>query len=53
MTIKLNNDAFLVESFNKNTNFTGENISSTGYCAIQINDVNTLNELSEDTIETI
>lgn len=52
-TIKLNNTEFEVESYNKNTYFTGENIMSNANCSIKVVDMNTLNALVPVAITSI
>ena len=51
--IKLNNKEFEVESYTKNTNFTGDTITSNGYCSFKNVNIEDLNELAETTITTI
>jgi len=52
-TIKFNNTSFEVESYNKNTYFTGESVSSNASCTIKTNDMTTVNALAEDPITSI
>ena len=51
--IKLNDAEFQVESYNKTTTFSGENISSSAYCQVNTDNINTLNELAADPITSI
>ncbi len=52
-TIKFNNTVFEVESYNKNTYFNEDSISSNGSCQIITNNIIELNELAQETITTI
>lgn len=51
--IKINNVEFEVEGYNKNTYFNGGTVTSNGNMTIKVSDMTTLNELAEDTIDTI
>ena len=51
--IKLNQLELRVESYNKNTYFTGENITSTGNCTVITDNMDALNALAEDEITLI
>lgn len=51
--IKLNNVELEVESYNKNTYFSGTVISSNGNCSIKTNNVTVINQLAEGIIDTI
>jgi len=51
--IKFNNTEFEVESYNKNTYFGGETITSNANCNIKVSDMSTLNALAETTITSI
>ena len=51
--IKINNIEFEVEGYNKNTYFSGGTVTSNGNMTIRVSDMTTLNELAEDTIDTI
>ena len=53
-TIKLNNVEFAVESYNKNTTFSGETVSSNGYISFApIDNIDALNTLSQSAITSI
>ena len=52
-TIKFNNTSFEVESYNKNTSFMGETISSSASCTITTNNIELLNTLAQDSITSI
>jgi len=52
-TIKFNNTTFEVTTYNKNTYFGGETITSNASCNIRVNDMATLNALAEEPITTI
>lgn len=51
--IKFNNTEYEVESYSKNTSFSGETIVSNAYCAIITDDVASLNTLAQTTITSI
>ena len=51
--IKLNNSEFEVESYNKSTYFTGENISSTASLVIYAADITALNAEFQQPITSI
>ena len=50
--LKLNEEEFEITSFNKMTFFTDEGIRKTGSCDIQVDNVATIEEMSEDEITT-
>ena len=52
-TIKFNDTSFEVESYNKNTSFMGETISSSASCTINTNNIESLNALAQDSITSI
>jgi len=53
-TIIFNDTAsFEVESYNKNTYFNGESITSNANCSVKISNMTALNTLAEDTITSI
>lgn len=52
-TIKFNNTVFEVESYNKNTFFNGEEITSNANCTIKMTDMAPLNALTQTTITAI
>ena len=45
--IKFNDTSFEVDSYSKNTYFTGENVTSNAYCSIKVTEMATLNALTE------
>lgn len=51
--IKFNNEEFEVESYNKNTNFSGEIITSNGYCSLRNANMANLTALAQTTITSI
>lgn len=51
--IKFNNTEFEVESYNKTTTFTGEAMSSSAYCTLITDDIETLNEVAQAEITKI
>ena len=51
--IKLNNVEMEVESYNKNTYFSGTVVSSNGSCSVKTSNVTVINQLAEDIIDTI
>lgn len=51
--IKLNNVEMEVESYNKNTYFSGTVVTSNGSCSVKTSNVTAINTLAEDFIETI
>ena len=51
--IKLNTLELPVTSYNKNTSFNGDSISSNAYLNVETDNVAALNELAEDTIDVI
>jgi len=52
-TIKFNNHTYEVLSFNKNTYFENNHISSTANCQIRTSDITSLYTLAEETIESL
>ena len=52
-TIKFNNLVLEVESYNKNTYFQEDSITSNANCSVKISDITALNELAQDTITSI
>lgn len=53
-TIVFNGDAsFGVESYNKSTNFEGENISSSGYASLITTDIDALTAVAQEPITSI
>ena len=52
-TIKFNNHTYEVLSFNKNTYFGGESISSSSNCQIKTADITSLHALATEKIETL
>ena len=52
-TIKFNNTEFQVESYNKNTYFSGNTMSSNASCNIVTNDIESLNTLALNTITAL
>lgn len=51
--ITLNNTEFEVESYSKNTYFTGESIMSNANCTVRVTNVSALNDLIEEPITSI
>lgn len=51
--IKLNQLELEVESYSKNTFFTGENITSSGNCVVTTDNIEALNTLAENEITLI
>ena len=51
--IILNNEEFNLSSYNKNTYYTGEVISSTGSCQLTDADIDTLNTMAQGKITSI
>lgn len=51
--IKLNNLELEVESYNKNTYFSGSTITSNASMSVRTNNMTVLNELAEDDITSI
>ena len=51
--IKLNNIELEVEAYTRNTTFSGEEITSTGYCTVNVDEVAVLNSLGEEEITSI
>lgn len=52
-TIKFNNTEFTVLSYNKNTYFSGDIISSDASCSIITNDISNLNTMAQEPITTL
>ena len=52
-TIKLNNTTYEVLSFNRNTYFGGEEITSTASCQIKTTDISSVHALAQTTISTL
>ena len=51
--IKFNDVEFEVISYNKNTFFSGNTVTSNANCQIISSDVNTLNDLADETITSL
>ena len=51
--IKLNNMELNVDAYIRNTTFSGEEITSTGYCTINTDDISVLNSLGQEEITSI
>ena len=52
-TIKFNNHTYEVLSFNKNTYFNTDSVTSTASCSIKTADATSLNTLASELIETL
>lgn len=51
--IQFNNSQFTLESYNKSTNFSGENITSTAYCTVVGNDITALITIAQEEITSL
>lgn len=52
-TIKFNNTEFELESYNRNTYFGGESITSNASCGIITTNIANINSLAESTITSL
>lgn len=52
-TIKFNNTEFELGSYNRNTYFSGETMSSNANCGIITTDISDINALAESTINSL
>ncbi len=52
-TIKFNNTEFELESYNRNTYFGGENMTSNASCGIITTNIASINSLAESTITSL
>ena len=52
-TIKFNNTELQVESYNRNTYFSGDTINSNASCVIKTDDATALNALAQTTITAL
>lgn len=51
--IKLNNVEFEIENYTRNTNFSGDTMTSNGYCSLINADVDDITALAQTTITSI